>query len=49
LEQAIALHDSLRRHVARAGELVRAIKRQRRDSQLVKSTVATLKHMQATG
>ena len=49
LEQAIALRDSLRRQAAQAGDLVRAIKRQRRDAQLLKSTLASLKQLQAAG
>jgi len=47
LEQAIALRDSLRRQAGQAGDLVRAIKRQRREAQLVQSTLASLKQFQA--
>jgi hypothetical protein len=49
LEQAIALHDSLRRQVGHASELIRVIKLQHCDLQLVKSTLASLKQFQATG
>ena len=49
LEQAIALRDSLRRQAGQAGELVRTIKRQRREAQLVKSTLASLKQLQVAG
>ncbi len=49
LEQAVALRDSLRGQAKQAGDLVRSIKRQRRDANLVRSTLESLKQLQAAG
>ena len=49
LDQATALRDSLRRSAGEASDLVRLLKRQRRESQLVQSTLASLKQLQQAG
>jgi hypothetical protein len=49
LDQASALRDSLRRQASQAGELVRAMKRQRREASLLRSTLASLKQLHAAG
>jgi hypothetical protein len=49
LDQAIALRDSLRRPASQAGDLVRAMKRQRREASLLRSTLVSLKQLHAAG
>jgi hypothetical protein len=46
IEQAIALRDSLRESVAKSNELIRSLKRQRQQSRLVATTLASLKQLQ---
>jgi hypothetical protein len=49
IEQALALRDSLRESVTKANELIRSLKRQRQQSRLVQSTLASLKELQQAG
>ncbi len=49
LEQAIALRDSLRTQANQAAELVRSIKRQRKQANLVQTTLNSLKELQKAG
>ena len=49
IEQAIAFRDSLRTTVVQANELIRSLKRQKRESRLVQSTLASLKQLQKAG
>ena len=46
LQEAEAIKAQLRELLGRTGELVAAIKRQRRQAQLVRSTLASLKQLQ---
>ena len=46
LQEAEAIKTQLRELLGRTGELVAAIKRQRRQAQLVRSTLASLKQLQ---
>ena len=46
LEQAIALRDSLRVSAAAAGELVRALKKERKQSRALRTTLASLKSIE---
>ena len=46
LQEAEAIKTQLRELLGRTGELVAAIKRQRRQTQLVRSTLASLKQLQ---
>jgi hypothetical protein len=46
IEQAVAMRDSLRESVAKANELIRTLKRQRQQSRLVATTLASLKQLQ---
>jgi hypothetical protein len=49
IEQAVALRESLRVSVGKANELIRALKRQRQQSRLVQTTLASLKELQRAG
>ena len=49
IEQAIAFRDSLRTAVVQANELIRSLKRQKREARLVQSTLASLKQLQKVG
>ena len=49
IEQAIAFRDSLRTAVVQANELIRSLKRQRREARLVQTTLASLKQLQQAG
>ena len=49
IEHAVALRDSLRESVAKSNELIRALKRQRQQSRLVATTLASLKQLQQAG
>ena len=46
IEQAVALRDAIRLVAAQAGELVRSLKRQRRQAKVVETTLASLKQLQ---
>jgi hypothetical protein len=47
LEQATALRTTLRDAVNKTSELIRALKREQKQSKLVRSTLASLKQLQA--
>jgi hypothetical protein len=47
LAQAIAVRDSLRETLVKTRELIRAIKREKKHSQIVASTLASLKQLQS--
>ncbi len=47
LEQATALRTALRDAVNKTSELIRALKREQKQSRLVRSTLASLKQIQA--
>ena len=49
IEQAITFRDSLRTAVIQANELIRCLKRQKREARLVQSTLASLKQLQKVG
>ncbi len=49
IEQAIAFRDALRTAVVQANELIRSLKRQRREARLVQTTLASLKQLQKVG
>ena len=49
IEQAIALRDALRESVNKTNELIRSLKRQKQQSRLVASTLASLKQLQQAG
>ena len=49
IEQAITFRDSLRTAVVNANELIRNLKRQKREARLVQSTLASLKQLQKAG
>ncbi len=49
IEQAVALRDTLRAAVTQANELIRSLKRQKREARLVQSTLASLKQLQKVG
>ena len=49
IEQAIAFRDALRAAVLQANELIRSLKRQKREARLVQSTLASLKQLQKVG
>jgi hypothetical protein len=49
IEQAVALRDALRASVAKTNELIRSLKRQRQQSRLVQTTLASLKQLQQAG
>ncbi len=49
IEQAVAVRDSLRESVVKANELIRTLKRQRQQSRLVATTLASLKQLQQAG
>jgi hypothetical protein len=46
LDQAIALRTALRNAASQIGELVRTIKRQRKQDRILRSTLASLKQLQ---
>ena len=49
IEQAIAFRDALRTAVVQANELIRSLKRQKREARLVQTTLASLKQLQKVG
>jgi len=49
IEQAVTLRNALRESVGAANELIRALKRQRQQSRLVQTTLASLKELQRAG
>jgi len=49
IEQAIAFRDSLRTAVIQANELIRSLKRQKREARLVQTTLASLRQLQKVG
>jgi hypothetical protein len=49
IEQAIVFRDSLRAAVVQANELIRSLKRQKREARLVQTTLASLKQLQNVG
>ena len=49
IEQAIVFRDSLRAAVVQANELIRSLKRQKREARLVQTTLASLKQLQKVG
>ena len=49
IEQAIVLRDSLRTAIVQANELIRSLKRQKREARLVQSTLASLRQLQKVG
>lgn len=46
LEQVVALRSSLKTVLGQTNELIRTLKRQRRESRLVETTLASLKQLQ---
>ena len=46
IEQVVALRDKLRETVNQANELIRSLQRQKKQSRLVASTLASLKELQ---
>lgn len=49
IEQAIAFRDALRTAVVQANELIRSLKRQKREAKLVQSTLGALRQLQKVG
>ena len=49
IEQAVALRNALRESLTKTNELIRSLKRQRRQSKLVATTLASLKQLQQAG
>ncbi len=49
IEHAIAFRDALRTAVVQANELIRSLKRQKREARLVQTTLASLKQLQNVG
>ena len=49
IEQAIVLRDSLRTALVQVNELIRSLKRQKREARLVQSTLASLRQLQKVG
>jgi hypothetical protein len=49
IDQAIALRDALRAAVVQTNELIRALKQQKRESRIVKTTLDSLRQLQKVG
>ncbi len=47
LQQAVALRDALREAASKAGELIRTLRREKKQSKLLKSTLASLREIQS--
>ena len=49
IERAIAFRDALCTAVVQANELIRCLKRQKREARLIQTTLASLKQLQKVG
>ena len=49
IEQAITFRDSLRTALVQVNELIRSLKRQKREARLVQTTLASLRQLQKVG
>jgi hypothetical protein len=49
IEQTIVLRDSLRTAIVQATELIRSLKRQKREARIVQTTLASLRQLQKVG